>query len=453
MITLKNVTGGYNASTAIVKDLSFTVEKGCFFALLGPNGSGKTTIVRLIMGALHLHRGSVAIDGKEVKEFKPRELAQKVAVMTQENEIGLDFTVKEIVSLGRYPYQKSLFLKENTKRDEEVIKHVMEQTKVWEFRHKIFGNLSGGEKQRVLLAKALAQEPKLLLLDEPTNHLDVRHSMELLDLLKNLQLKMNLTVFAILHDLNIASLYADSIALLNEGQLQGIYNGLLDENQEEFSDVYQVRMNFHPHPEVAKNQILISPDFLLENRSDIIRNKVFVEIQQERKKITFHKPLRTLSIGAKGSGLTWMKGWTNQYKEDNHENAVLVGDIYAYAYNKQNESCEKWELEGEIKSDWTSLICLAKSHQEYHIAFVTNHAFNDVQLMNQAARIVALKTKLDVDNTNSFDTAMPLLSISTCSSERYDEENGNELLRLFQYAWNRTREASNNCTKYEVKMN
>ncbi|UOK56234.1 ABC transporter ATP-binding protein [Bacillus sp. OVS6] len=141
--------------------------------------------------------------------------------MTQENEAGLDFSVEEIVMLGRYPYQKTLFFKENTQADLIAAETAMKQTSVWEYRKRPYHSLSGGEKQRVLLAKALAQEPELLLLDEPTNHLDVKHTKELLELLKKLQKDMNLTILAILHDLNLASLYADSIGLLKKENWKG----------------------------------------------------------------------------------------------------------------------------------------------------------------------------------------------------------------------------------------
>lgn len=133
----------------------------------------------------------------------------------------------------------------------------MKQTNVWEYRDKSFTALSGGEKQHVLLAKALAQEPTVLLLDEPTNHLDIRHSMEVLDLLKHLQHANLLTILAILHDLNIASLYADYIGLLCNGELQGIYNGFKNEEKKDFSEVYEVHMEFQQHPRVAKNQIFL----------------------------------------------------------------------------------------------------------------------------------------------------------------------------------------------------
>ena len=139
-----------------------------------------------------------------------------MAVLTQEVQVSFDYTVEEIISLGRYPHQKGFF-KQLSKEDRKVIEEVMDITNISQLRKAQFRMISGGEKQRVLLAKALAQEPEILLLDEPTNHLDIKHTFHMLDLLKERQQMMGLTIFAILHDLNVASLYADRIALLHNG--------------------------------------------------------------------------------------------------------------------------------------------------------------------------------------------------------------------------------------------
>lgn len=226
MLQVKNLSGGYDVKRTVIHDLSFTIKKGDFLALAGPNGSGKTTVIRLIMGALPVSHGDIFLDGKKLSSYSQKELARKTAVMTQENQSGLDFTAEEIVMLGRYPHQKGMFFKEHSDADRKASEKAMKQTAVWQYRKRPFQALSGGEKQRVLLAKALAQEPELLLLDEPTNHLDMKHTKELLELLKTLQKEMNLTILAILHDLNLASLYADQIALLDRGMLAGCYTGL-----------------------------------------------------------------------------------------------------------------------------------------------------------------------------------------------------------------------------------
>ncbi|WP_052343654.1 ABC transporter ATP-binding protein [Bacillus massiliigorillae] len=460
MITVKNVTGGYNASTAIVHNLSFSVKKGHFFALLGPNGSGKTTIIRLIMGALSLHSGDIIIDGRDVREYKPRELAQKVAVMTQENEIGLDFTVQEIVSLGRYPYQKSIFFKENTAKDHEIVEQVMKQTQVWSFKDRPYNALSGGEKQRVLLAKALAQEPDLLLLDEPTNHLDVRHTMELLDLLKKLQLQTNLTIIAILHDLNLTSLYADGIGLLCGGELYGTYNGLLEENAKDFSEVYEVDMQFHSHPDVAKNQIFVSPSFLFESKEEVLTNFLSVKEAEHHMELLFAKPLRTISVGTNGKGITWEDGFyiaKNKESGPTKQSMHFFGDAVVFAYNSEKNCCEKWVDSKQINNAWSALLILTTYKHSYQLGVITATYFDDKELMNVAMQLTAIKTELQLKaEAHSYShEPLSLLTVSSYGQAESQRKNDvqsatKEIIQLLQHAWKSLYYDSDNQKQNEV---
>lgn len=441
MISVQDVTGGYNASAPIVHNLSFEVEKGQFFALLGPNGSGKTTIIRLIMGALYVHSGSILIDGQDVRRYKPRELAQKVAVMTQENEMGLDFTVEEIVQLGRYPYQKSFLFRESSHHDYEIIERVMKQTKVWSFKDKPYNALSGGEKQRVLLAKALAQEPTLLLLDEPTNHLDVRHTMELLDLLKQLQIENDLTVIAILHDLNLASLYADGIGLLCGGELYGTYNGFLEENAQDFSDVYEVDMQFHSHPEVAKNQVFVTPSFLSTTEKEGLSETVTVESLQQQMIFHFSLPLRTISTGAKGKGIAWENGWHISIEPiENNPLFSFHGEKIICGYHMEKKSLEWCEHPDQIDPTWSSILLLTRYKHSYQLGIITSSYMNDTQLINFSMQLTALKTQLQLQmeqHAYSNDT-FSLLTIS-CAQEGSRSKSvqaiEHEMSYLFRNAW------------------
>ncbi len=414
MITLHNVTGGYNKQHAIVRNLSLTVEKGRFFALLGPNGSGKTTIIRLMLGVLKLHSGDVRIDGKNVKQYKAKELAQKVAVMAQEHEVGLDFTVKEIVATGRYPHQKSVLFRENSKRDEQVIEKVMKQTNVWEYRNQSFTALSGGEKQRVLLAKALAQEPTVLLLDEPTNHLDIRHSMELLDLLKHLQCENQLTILAILHDLNIASLYADHIGLLRDGELQGTYNGFQTEHEKDFSDVYEVSMQFRQHPEVAKNQIFLSPQFLRGNVQYELKN--YVSIQQNE--IQFTHALRTISVGSEGRGIAWEQGWSFGRES-----------IRVFGFHAKKKCCEPFA--GTIPESWSTLLFVSNENNGARVGFVTREHVSDVEMMNSVAQLTSFMTKYTINEKE--EQPFTWLAISSCNHEK--KETKRSVMEEMQQLW------------------
>ena len=435
MITLHNVTGGYNKSTAVVRNLSLTVEKGHFFALLGPNGSGKTTIIRLMLGVLNLHDGDVMIEGKNIKEFKAKELAKKVAVMTQEHEIGLDFTVKEIVAIGRYPYQNSMLFRENSKHDEMVIERVMKQTNVWQYRDKSFVDLSGGEKQRVLLAKALAQEPTILLLDEPTNHLDIRHTMELLDLLKHLQCENQLTILAILHDLNIASLYADHIGLLRKGELQGTYNGFKNENKKDFSDVYKVNMHFQQHPEVAKNQIFLSPHFLQKNQMYTLKN--YVSVQQNE--IHFPHALRTISVGAEGRGIAWEQGWS-----------FTKESVRIYGFNDVKKSCETFR--GTIPDSWSTLLFLSNEKNEVRAGFVTRENVDDLELMNSIVQFTSFMTEYRLNEGESLNGKSPftLLAISSCHHERTETQS--DIIEEMKQLWHFARDDERQNVQYGLRL-
>ncbi len=423
MITLHKMTGGYNREHAIVRNLSLNVEKGTFFALLGPNGSGKTTIIRLMLGVLSLHSGDVIIDGKNVKQYKPKELAKKVAVMTQEHEIGLDFTVKEIVATGRYPYQNSVLFRENSKQDEQVIEKVMKQTNVWEYRNQSFAALSGGEKQRVLLAKALAQEPTVLLLDEPTNHLDIRHSMELLDLLKHLQCENQLTILAILHDLNIASLYADRIGLLRNGELQGIYNGFKNEHEKDFSDVYEVHMQFQQHPKVAKNQIFLLPQFLQKNKKHALKKYVSVQ----KNEITFKHALRTISLGQEGRGIDWEQGWRFEGES-----------IHLFGYNAKNKCCEIFNR--TIPESWSTLLFLSNEKNNVRVRFVTQENIDDLEMMNSVVQFISFATKYSLHDMDDSRDELPfeLLTISSCNHTRKAKQKSviEEMQQLWLFACN-----------------
>ena len=437
MISLQNVTGGYTKQTAIVRNLSFTVDKGQFFALLGPNGSGKTTIIRLIMGALPLHSGEIWINGKSINQYKTKELAKTVAVMTQENEVGLDFTVQEIVNLGRYPHQSSILFKENNEYDEAVVERVMEQTNVSYMRDQPFSSLSGGEKQRVLLAKALAQEPSILLLDEPTNHLDIRHTIELLDLLKQLQLENELTILAILHDLNVASLYADQVGLLCCGDLQGTYDGFRKQDEQSFSAAYGVDMHFQAHPYLAKNQVFVRPQFKEKHAA---KSVLTIDKQNNGLKLNFTKPLRTLSVGDYGKGITWEKGWHVQKfrSEEFKHQLVLVGALKIFVYDVEKDECFSVHPDELEQTNWHVLLLFCPDKESLSISIVAKAKLPDVELMNMSLQIASMKTKLDIE-FHQRKQSLELLTISLLD-EDLSVPNTNHMkitqmiLPLFQFA-------------------
>ena len=218
MLNVQHVSGGYS-NESVLKDISFEVKRGELFGILGPNGSGKTTLLKMISGILPITTGEIYIKGKRLQEYSAKQLAQIVAVLSQHSSQSFSYTVKETVSLGRYAHQKGWF-QTWSNEDEEIVQRVMNQTGVSAFQNKNIQELSGGEKQRVFLAQALAQEPEILLLDEPTNHLDLSYQKELLDLLKHWTTENGLTVISIFHDLNLAGLYCDRLAPARKGNDQ-----------------------------------------------------------------------------------------------------------------------------------------------------------------------------------------------------------------------------------------
>ncbi|MFG1694788.1 ABC transporter ATP-binding protein [Nonomuraea sp. NPDC049309] len=195
--------------TPIVYDAALEVGDGEFVALVGPNGCGKSTLLRSIYRALRPSAGLISVDGDDVHRLPAREAARRTAVVAQETPADLDFTVAEIVRMGRTPYRADSAV------DAELCGRALDRVGMSGAAGRIFATLSGGEKQRVLLARALAQDTRLLLLDEPTSHLDIRHQLELLHLVREL----GIATLAVLHDLNQAAAFCDRLYVMNAGRI------------------------------------------------------------------------------------------------------------------------------------------------------------------------------------------------------------------------------------------
>lgn len=325
MIRIQGLQGGYQQQV-IINNLDLEIEKGEFIALLGPNGSGKSTLFKLISGVLPIQAGQVWIAGKALEAYSALEKAQTMTLLTQEEQISFDFTVEEIVCLGRYAHQKGFF-KMMSSRDWSVVEEAMFATAVIQFRKTPFRLLSGGEKQRVLLAKALVQEPEILLLDEPTNHLDIQHTFHLLHLLKNWQQTKHLTVFAILHDLNTASLYADRVALLRKGSLVDIGNVHLLKKEEQLEEVYEVQVKAQAHPSIPKPQLLMSPHYEpLVEKKGLLET---IQVTQNEHVIHVHsaEPLRSISNGVYGEGIQWIRHFCNFHVPKKYNGSSPQADV------------------------------------------------------------------------------------------------------------------------------
>jgi len=201
----------------VLDGITFTVERGAFAGILGPNGSGKTTLLRCLSRVLKPRRGTVLLEDRDLYRESPRRVALKMAVVPQENATVFSFTVGEVVLMGRTPHLK-MFQREG-EADLAAAARAMELTGISHLADRPVTALSGGEYQRVVIARALAQEPEVILLDEPTSHLDINHQLELLELLKVLSRREKLTVVCVFHDLNLAAQYCDRLILMKEGRI------------------------------------------------------------------------------------------------------------------------------------------------------------------------------------------------------------------------------------------
>ncbi len=215
MIRTEKLSISYDGLRLILDEISFGVDRGTFIGIIGPNGSGKTTLIKAMSRLLTPQNGAIYIDGREIDNFSHRELACEIGVVPQETAVGFDFTVRDIVMMGRHPHIER-FSSEKSE-DFEIVRHAMEVTNTLQFADRSINEISGGERQRVIIARALAQRPRILLLDEPTSHLDINNQMEILGIVRNL--RGEVTVVAVMHDLNLASHYCDRLILLHKGSI------------------------------------------------------------------------------------------------------------------------------------------------------------------------------------------------------------------------------------------
>ncbi|WP_346857406.1 ABC transporter ATP-binding protein [uncultured Draconibacterium sp.] len=214
---LNNFSCGYPGKF-VLEEMSFEIGKGDFVGIIGPNGSGKTTLFRGISGELPALAGASKLNGKNLQQMSLKEKACNLAVVTQNIEIG-SMTVEEYVLMGRIPYRKQFQFFE-TAEDIVIAEKYLELTGITHLRNKLMNALSGGEQQLAGIARALTQNPQLLLLDEPTSHLDITHQVQILNLIRRLSRELGLTVLMIIHDLNLAGEYCDSLIMMQKGRMR-----------------------------------------------------------------------------------------------------------------------------------------------------------------------------------------------------------------------------------------
>jgi iron complex transport system ATP-binding protein len=255
-LSVQNIYFAY-AGVPVISELSFSVGCGELFAVIGPNGAGKTTLLRLLGGSLAPLSGAITLDGTPVRALNARRRARRMAVVGQETHLDFAFTVEEVVLMGRYPHLPR-FGHEGP-MDREIARRAMADVGVEHLASRLITTVSGGERQRVLLARALAQEPECLLLDEPVAHLDLNHQIAVMDLLLKLSRAQRITVVGVFHDLNLAGLYADRVLLLVGGRNLALGAAAEVITPELILRAYRGAVMVADHPKAGRPQVMLLP--------------------------------------------------------------------------------------------------------------------------------------------------------------------------------------------------
>ncbi len=204
----------------VLKDLSFTIDRGDFFVIIGPNGSGKTTLMKIVAGILRLQIGGLQVLNRSIQSYTRKALARKIAFVQQMVSIDFPFSVLELILMGRSPHQGVLGLE--NKRDINIAKETMVFTGIDHLEDRRLYELSGGEQQRVMIARAICQNSEIILLDEPTASLDLAHQVRIMDLMEKLRIEKNVTVVMVSHDINLAAMYGQRLLLMKAGEIISI---------------------------------------------------------------------------------------------------------------------------------------------------------------------------------------------------------------------------------------
>ena len=235
MLRIENLEFSYNKGKKFIKDLNLDLPKGKITTILGPNGCGKSTLLSLLSCYNRSKIGDIFIENIKLNNMTYKEIAKRIATVYQHNKSPEDITVKTLISYGRVPHKNS-----SKNEDERIVRWAINATNLNALSDKLVMSLSGGERQRAFIAMALAQDTEVLLLDEPTTYLDIYHQIEILEMIKNLNKKHNITIIMVLHDINQAIKYSDNIIIMKDGSIikHGIPKNVI--NQETIKDVYNV---------------------------------------------------------------------------------------------------------------------------------------------------------------------------------------------------------------------
>ena len=235
MIEIKNIFKKYR-DKHVVNDVSFSIEKGKITSFIGPNGAGKSTVLGIVTRLIDGDGGEVVIEGKSLSDYHTKDLAKKIAILKQSNNISLKLTIRELVSFGRFPHSEGNLNAE----DEKYIDEAIEYMKLGDIQDKYLDELSGGQRQRAYIAMVIAQNTEYILLDEPLNNLDMSHSVQMMKVLRDLCDDLGKTIVLVMHDINFASCYSDNIVALKNGRIEKV--GTTDEivKKEVLEDIYEM---------------------------------------------------------------------------------------------------------------------------------------------------------------------------------------------------------------------
>jgi len=237
MIEIKGLTKRFG-KVNVVEDVSVKIQPGTITSFIGPNGAGKSTLLSMVSRLLNADTGEVLLDQSNVKKWKSDEFAKRVSILKQSNYINVRLTIRELVSFGRYPYSKGRL----TAEDEQFINQAIEYMNLTDMQDKFLDELSGGQKQRAFIAMVIAQDTDFILLDEPLNNLDMKHSVQIMKILRKLVDELGKTVVIVLHDINFASVYSDRIVALKDGKVvkDGPTNDII--NSDALRDIYDMNI-------------------------------------------------------------------------------------------------------------------------------------------------------------------------------------------------------------------
>lgn len=235
MVEVRNLFKKYHNKT-VVEDVSLEIKKGKITSFIGPNGAGKSTVLSMISRLITRDSGEVLIDGKDMGTFTSKELAKKIAILKQANHINIRLTIRELVAFGRFPYSQGKLTKEDWKYVDEAIEYM----ELADMQEKYLDQLSGGQQQRAFIAMVIAQNTEYVLLDEPLNNLDMKHSVQIMKVLRRLADELGKTVIIVIHDINFASCYSDYIVALKDGKV--VHNGPTEQviNSDVLKEIYDM---------------------------------------------------------------------------------------------------------------------------------------------------------------------------------------------------------------------